>query len=97
MKALCARDYPGNVRELRHAVEQMVLGLQPSRPSIGGLEVDLTQPFHQQKERLVESFEAAYIGRLLEACGGNISELARRSGLNRTHLYRVLSRLKLSP
>jgi DNA-binding NtrC family response regulator len=95
IKQLCERDYPGNVRELKGAVERMAIGLDlpAEEPTSAGPLVDLKQPFQTQKEQLVARFEARYILALLEECGGSVSEVARRSGLNRTHLYRVISRL----
>lgn len=94
IQQLCERDYPGNVRELKAAVERLALGLDlaPEKP---GPEpgVDLLEPFAPQKERLVARFEARYITALLEECKGSVTEVAKRSGLNRTHLYRVIARL----
>jgi DNA-binding NtrC family response regulator len=95
IKQLCERDYPGNVRELKSAVERLALGLDlPSEEPTASPPVDFTLPFQTQKEQLVARFEARYILALLEKCGGSVSEVAKRSGLNRTHLYRVISRLK---
>ena len=34
---------------------------------------------------------------MLEACKGNISEVARRSGAERMTIYRLLRRLQLRP
>ena len=40
-----------------------------------------------------EEFERAYFLYHLEKAGGNMTELAARSGLERTHLYRKLKGL----
>jgi two-component system, NtrC family, nitrogen regulation response regulator NtrX len=42
-----------------------------------------------------ETFERQYLARQLELCGHNITELARRVGQERTHLYRKLKALGL--
>jgi DNA-binding NtrC family response regulator len=60
-----------------------------------GPEIDLDTPFLEAKERLVEEFERAYLSALLTATEGNIAEAARRSRLNRRHLYDLLAKLGL--
>jgi DNA-binding NtrC family response regulator len=97
LRELYEREYPGNVRELRNAVERAVLGLAPepaSRAGPGAAEdsVELDVPFLIQKDRVAARFEARYFRQLMDACGGNISEAARRSGLSRVHLYKLLRR-----
>ena len=42
-----------------------------------------------------EMFEREFLSRHLELCGNNITELARRVGQERTHLYRKLKSLGL--
>jgi len=39
--------------------------------------------------------QRAYLVQLVDACQGNVSEAARRSGLSRVRLYEMLSRWKL--
>jgi DNA-binding NtrC family response regulator len=95
LQRILQAEYPGNVRQLRNAVERAVLGLEQETRPASPLEVSLELPFRVQKERVVASFERAYIAKLLDACKGNVSEAARRSGMNRAHLYEVLQRLRL--
>jgi DNA-binding NtrC family response regulator len=38
-------------------------------------------------------FEKAYLEHLLQVSGGNVSKVAQRAGLERTHLYRKLRAL----
>jgi two-component system response regulator GlrR len=92
LQRLYQADYPGNVRELRSAVERAVVGLEPPAAA-SPASVDLETPFHVQKSRIVDGFERAYLSRLLDACGGNVSETARRAGITRVHLYALLQRL----
>ena len=98
LQRLYNADYPGNVRELRNAVERAALGLEDGPlPAVAqGAAVDTEQPYRLLKERLVASFERAYFGKLLEETKGNVSEAARRSGMNRVYLQGVVQRLKLA-
>lgn len=57
----------------------------------GGIE-DL--PFADAKERVVASFEAQYVGSLLARTSGNVSEAARRAGLDRANFRRLVRRAR---
>jgi two-component system nitrogen regulation response regulator NtrX len=59
--------------------------------------IDLDQGFHDGKRRFTELFEREYLARQLRRCKGNISELARVSGLSRQSCHRLLGRYGLSP
>ncbi|MBX7100048.1 MAG: sigma 54-interacting transcriptional regulator [Myxococcaceae bacterium] len=99
LESLCARDYPGNVRELRNAVERAVLGLEPGEaadPSAAEpAGVDLAVPFRLHKAQVIDRFERAYVTALLEAHGGNVTKAAQHAGLNRVHLHEIVRRLGL--
>jgi two-component system, NtrC family, response regulator GlrR len=92
-------DWPGNVRELRNAVEAFVAlgGLPDESPAgaptgggaIRGL-VDLERPLMEQREAVVEQFTRAYLLALMERTGGNQSEASRVSGVERSHLRKLL-------
>ena len=73
-------------------------GLKPSAdnaptsmPPVEVAELD-TLPFHEGKQRCIDGFERTYLQRTLARCGGNVSELARVSGLSRQSCHRLLSR-----
>ncbi len=99
--ALLGYQWPGNVRELRNAIERAAhLGAEhavpmaavaPDRPP----DVD-DLPFKEAKERIVASFERAYVERLLERHGKNISAAARDADIDRNYLYRLLKKHGLS-
>ncbi len=55
--------------------------------------VDLSVPFKTAKASLVERFERRYLGALLKTTGGNVSEAARRTGLDRVYLLKLLKQL----
>ncbi len=49
-------------------------------------------PFSEAKKRAVLAFETAYVELMLRRTGGNISEAARQSGLDRSNFRRVLKK-----
>jgi DNA-binding NtrC family response regulator len=49
-------------------------------------------PYAEAKRRLVACFDASYTGELLRRSGGNMSEAARRAGLDRSNFRRLLKR-----
>lgn len=44
------------------------------------------------RDKLLE-FQKSYLDRLFTTCNGNVAEAARRSGINRTHLYKMAARV----
>ncbi|RMG17702.1 MAG: FHA domain-containing protein [Deltaproteobacteria bacterium] len=61
----------------------------------GGLVFDEAVPFKDAKESLLEAFEKEYLVNILRRCGGNISEAARRSGLHRKSIERLVKKYGL--
>ena len=51
------------------------------------------RPFGEAKEELVARFEREYLEDLLRRAGGNMTEAAKRAGLERKYLYRLLERV----
>jgi transcriptional regulator with GAF, ATPase, and Fis domain len=99
LEALRARDFPGNVRELRNAVQAWAaLGVlpEPRRSSVATLElalgemVDPRAPYAPQKEAIVDRFTAIYLRRLLADAGGSQTAAARIADLDRGYLGRLL-------
>lgn len=99
---LRCRAWPGNARELKNALVSLgALGMLPAaRASVGRSMaelvaplVDIDRPLMALKEEVAEVLSQLYLEQLLEATGGNRSEAARRSGLNRTYLQRLLKKL----
>ena len=95
---LRSRRWPGNVRELRNVV-QALLALGRLPPESGANEapahdversIDVTRPYADQKDDLVEQFTRAYLVRLMQHTNGNQSAAARLSGLDRSWLWRLL-------
>ena len=76
LQALEAQGWPGNVRQLKHAIERLV-ALHPGGP--------VAETLAYQEAR--QDFERDYLRRLLASAGGNVSEAARLSGIPRQNLY----------
>jgi DNA-binding NtrC family response regulator len=51
-------------------------------------------PYAEAKRRLVSRFDETYTGEILRRTGGNMSEAARRAGLDRSNFRRLLKRHK---
>lgn len=94
-----ARPWPGNVRELRNAVHAYaVLGTLPPATTNTDLNlenalratIDLFTPYAELKEQFLERFLSVYLQLLIAHTKGNQSEAARISGMDRSHLNRVL-------
>jgi DNA-binding NtrC family response regulator len=92
------------VRELRNAVERLTVlddvpFAAPTAPDAGadaaGPAVDIRVPFKDAKNALTDGFERRYVSAMLEATGGNISEAARRAGIDRVYLLRLMGRYGL--
>ena len=58
------------------------------------LETLASLPYAEAKRRLVARFDESYTGELLRRTGGNMSEAARRAGLDRSNFRRLLKRHK---
>jgi DNA-binding NtrC family response regulator len=56
------------------------------------LEIDPDLPFREGKRQVVRAYEDAYIRIMLVRCKGNITEVARRAGLERVTVYRLIER-----
>jgi transcriptional regulator with GAF, ATPase, and Fis domain len=95
-------DWPGNVRELRNYVERAVvlrsIDPQAKRGPLhakGGeapFSADIEVPFTSAKDAIIADFERAYLSALLKWSGGNISKAARKAGMDRMYLHRLLQR-----
>jgi DNA-binding NtrC family response regulator len=99
--------WPGNIRELRNAVEAaLVVGPQPlgsdaaALPGLApGLASDDTSPplgpYKDQRAAVVRDFEHTYLVRLMAQAAGNVSHAARIAKMDRSHLIDLLHRHNL--
>ena len=110
LRALQQYDFPGNVRELENLIERAVVLergdiLSPdsfppyifnpgTRPFL-----DIPIPyreFNRAKQAVVEAFERKFLAERLQQTGGNVSEAARLSGLERQSFQRLMKKYGLS-
>jgi DNA-binding NtrC family response regulator len=93
VQCLLEHPWPGNIRELAHAVERAVLLTQADH--IGAADLGL-RPARKSELRLddmsLEQVEDALIRKALARFGGNVSQAAKTLGLSRSALYRRLER-----
>ena len=106
--ALTERPWPGNVRELKNTVERLVI-LAPgetvsaadvealSGPRAGGAggTADLIET-HSSFTDYRDAAEKAFLTRKLDENDWNVSETARKLGMQRSHLYKKIEKHGLS-
>ena len=112
MKMLMVHAWPGNIRELMHAVERTVIfsdGSELSRDLLpqevrGAASVESTESvwrdgvfFQDAKQEVVQSFEVAFIRAALEYYEGNISRTAPAIGMKRQALQQKLKEHGIDP
>ena len=100
--------WPGNIRELKNVVHRLlILG---SGANIDQDEIDLSIGEIREKgesnippeydlplKEAREQFERSYLEHQLRETGGSMSKIAKRVGLERTHLYRKIRALGIDP
>lgn len=95
MKELEMYSWPGNIRELQHAIERAVIMAEGSM-----LEPDDFVLFNKSKAKSdmefdtydLDEVEKKVIKKVLDKTHGNISHAARELGLTRTSLYRRMEK-----
>ncbi len=104
LQRMAAHDWPGNVRELVNvasvaatlaetpeAIDDVLTLARDSMP--GGSarsETDASSSFSEAKRGAVAAFERAYFTELALRSKGNVSEMARQSGMERHHVRAYL-------
>jgi DNA-binding NtrC family response regulator len=97
--------WPDNVRELRHLVHRLLIHGGSEEIRLEEIERELSvqtppdEPLVKQDllalplREAREQFERAYLQQQLLLCNGKVGQLAKRVGMERTHLYRKLRSL----
>jgi DNA-binding NtrC family response regulator len=97
--------WPDNVRELKNLVRRLLITGSDEEISLDEVEKELDATAHSDeplvKQDLLslplrearEQFERAYLQQQLVLCDGKVGKLAKRVGMERTHLYRKLRSL----
>lgn len=108
LACLAGREWPGNVRELQNYIRRLVvfcpgdtidtahLRLVDGTTCPTTAETPSLVPYKEAKGAVVEDFTRRYVEGLLRQTGGNISEAARLSGIERVSLQKILRRLGTS-
>jgi DNA-binding NtrC family response regulator len=96
VKAMEEYGWPGNVRQLQHLIERLVI-LVPNGRIDGEVVQDSleTMDSHDRPVETLADAETEQIRRVLAATGGNKSRAAQILGIERKTLYRKLERMKL--
>ena len=97
--------WPGNIRELKNLVHRLLIrggddeiDLEEIEREISG-QAAVDEPLVKQDllalplREAREHFERAYLTQQLQLCSGKVGQLAKRVGMERTHLYRKLRSL----
>jgi len=111
LNAMRSYDWPGSVRQLRNVIETIIILSERSRDEIIGLDALpadlLAGPKEQGTEQLLqkslslplrearELFEQHYMASQLSKFDGNISQMAKFIGMERSALHRKLKTLKV--
>jgi DNA-binding NtrC family response regulator len=92
MQQLLDHPWPGNIRELGHAVERAVLLASGETVRAADLALRTVSSATAKLEDLpLEDVERLLIRKALDRHGGNVSQAAKALGLSRSALYRRIA------
>ena len=98
-KQLLSHDWPGNIRELKNAMEAAVALTKTNIIDVAALRIDgAPNSFSMGGQNFAQAkadFERSFFQSHYEACGGHITEMARRTGVDRKQLYKKLYEYRL--
>ncbi|MEM9392158.1 MAG: sigma-54 dependent transcriptional regulator [Bacteroidota bacterium] len=94
IEKLTRYQWPGNIRELQHAIERAVILSEQDVISTVDLLINNATPvkLEQGKSKTLDEAERDFILASLEANKGNVTKTAEILGLTRTALYRRMSK-----
>ncbi|HEY0192694.1 MAG TPA: sigma 54-interacting transcriptional regulator [Kofleriaceae bacterium] len=107
-RRMASHDWPGNVRELVNvvsvaatlaehpdAIDDVLLLARDEQPSQSMQSSQPATAFSDAKRQAVVVFERSYFGDLARRAKGNVSEMARQSGMERHHVRAYLRKYGL--
>lgn len=109
LNTLINYEWPGNVRQLQNVIQRLIIlnsgqnvDTHDVEAALGGdlamnkRAQQLPDYFDGNMRQAKEQFEKAYLNHHLALVNGNVSKLAKKVGLERTHLYRKLKSLDIT-
>ena len=108
LEAISSYDFPGNIRELENAIERAVIMTHDDQLTAHALPPQFRQRHHSSRPRLRAvadlsfnearmRFERNYLDQVLDDSAGNLSQAARRAGMDRSNFRRLLDRHGIRP
>lgn len=99
LKAFKAYPWPGNIRELKHALEHAFVMCRNNTITLENLPREIHENNEQGKniEKMPDTGELENIIRTLEKTGWNKTRTAKLLGMSRQTLYRKLQKHKIAP
>lgn len=104
VEALRQYSWPGNIRELKHFVESLIIMARGNsimlsdlpEKVVGGRVIEEGKTYKDLKNKVVADFDKIYFTHLLSSCRGNVSEVSRKSDLARSYVIRKLTEYNLN-
>ncbi len=104
-------EWVGNIRELENTIVRGILFAKSEEILPGDVQLpssrtrtcidfesDLTAvTYKEAKERVVSDFSRQYVGSLLTACNGNVTQASEKSGMKRQALQQIIKRYNINP
>jgi transcriptional regulator with GAF, ATPase, and Fis domain len=109
LAAIAGYDFPGNMRELRNAIEHAVIMADGdtievehlprsfAAPSAPAKPAPASEPsLAELRDRWLAPFETRYLDELMAASGGNVRRAAKRAGVDAVTMYKLLRKRGLA-
>lgn len=87
--------WPGNIRELQHAVERAVIMTEDAVIHAAHILPVRKEKAPAETSLKVDDVEKSAISKAIERCSGNLSQAADELGIGRTTLYRKMKKYEL--